>query len=267
MIHQETDSRGVLTIAIDRPEVANAIDEATIAALTEAFETASNNPAVRIIVLTGRGKAFSAGADLAWMRRASTMSHEENVADALNLAALLQTIDHCAKPTVALVNGAAFGGAVGLTAACDVAIAADNASFRLSEVRLGLVPGIISPYVVAAIGAKQTRRLAVTGALVDAEQALRIGLVAQVVPAAELGAAGAKLVDALLENAPQAMTMAKTLIGVVTNEPIDDALALLTAEFIAAARSGEEGREGVAAFLEKRLPNWRSGANETNKKT
>jgi methylglutaconyl-CoA hydratase len=258
MIHQEIDPRGVATIAIDRPEVANAIDEATIASLTEAFEAASSDPAVRVVVLTGRGKAFSAGADLAWMRRASAMSHDENVADALNLAALLQTINLCAKPTVALVNGAAFGGAVGLAAACDVAIAADNASFRLSEVRLGLVPGIISPYVVAAIGAKQTRRLAVTGALFDAEEALRIGLVAQVVPAAELNQAGAKLVDALLENAPQAMTMAKTLIGVVTNEPIDDALAHLTAQFIAAARAGDEGREGVAAFLEKRLPNWRT---------
>ncbi|MDB5367708.1 MAG: enoyl-CoA hydratase/isomerase family protein [Rhodospirillales bacterium] len=258
MIDQEIDPRGVATIAIDRPDVANAIDEATIAALTAAFETASTDPAVRVVVLTGRGKAFSAGADLAWMRRASAMSHDENVADALNLAALLQAINLCAKPTVALVNGAAFGGAVGLTAACDVAIAADNASFRLSEVRLGLVPGIISPYVVAAIGAKQTRRLAVTGALFDAQEALRIGLVAQVVPAAELSAAGAKLVDALLENAPQAMTMTKTLIAVVTNEPVDEALAHLTAEFIASARASDEGREGVAAFLEKRLPNWRT---------
>jgi methylglutaconyl-CoA hydratase len=258
MIHQETDPRGVTTIAIDRPEVANAIDEATIAALTEAFEAASQDPAVRVVVLTGRGKAFSAGADLAWMRRASTMSHEENVADALNLAALLKAIDLCPKPTVALVNGAAFGGAVGLTAACDVAIAADTAAFRLSEVRLGLVPGIISPYVVAAVGAKTARRLAVTGALFDAAEALRVGLVAQVVPAADLAAAGAKLVDGLLENAPQAMGMAKTLIGVVTGEPIDEALARLTAEFIAAARASDEGREGVGAFLEKRLPSWRT---------
>ncbi|GIL40484.1 enoyl-CoA hydratase-related protein [Roseiterribacter gracilis] len=267
MIQYDIDARGVATIAINRPDVANAINEETIAALTEAFEKAAADSAVRVVVLTGRGKAFSAGADLAWMKRASTMSHEENVADALNLAALLQAIDTCPKPTVALVNGAAFGGAVGLTAACDVAIAADNAAFRLSEVRLGLVPGIISPYVVAAIGAKQARRLSVTASLFDAHEALRIGLVASVVPLDELGAAGAKLVAAILENAPQAMTMAKTLIGVVANEPIDEALAQLTAEFIAAARASDEGREGVAAFLEKRLPNWRTpraGAKENN---
>ncbi len=256
MIHTETDSRGVTTIAIDRPAARNAIDEPTIAALTDAFEKAASDETVRVVVLTGRGKAFSAGADLAWMQRASLMNHGENVADALNLAALLQTINLCPKPTVALVNGAAFGGAVGLTAACDVAIAAESATFRLSEVRLGLVPGIISPYVVAAIGAKQARRLSVTASLFDAQEALRIGLVAQVVPASELEAAGATLVASLLENAPQAMSMAKTLIGVVAGEPIDDALATLTAEFIASARASDEGREGVQAFLEKRPPVW-----------
>lgn len=258
MIQHQTDPRGVTTIAIDRADVRNAIDEQTIAALTQAFETANADPATRVIVLTGRGKAFSAGADLSWMKRASLMNHGENVEDALKLAALLQAIDLSPKPTIALVNGAAFGGAVGLTAACDVAIAADNAQFRLSEVRLGLVPGIISPYVVAAIGAKQARRLSVTAAQFDAQEALRIGLVAQVVPLAELEAAGEKLVASVLENAPQAMSMAKTLIGVVDGEPIDDALATLTAEFIASARASDEGREGVSAFLEKRLPNWRT---------
>jgi methylglutaconyl-CoA hydratase len=214
------------------------------------------DPAARVIVLAASGRSFSAGADLNWMKRMAAYSGDENVADARGLAGLMRTIERLPKPVIARVQGAAFGGGVGLVACCDIAVAAREAVFCLSEVRLGLIPAVISPYVVRAIGARAARRYFLTAERFGAEEACRLGLVHQVTDAAALDAAVSALCAQLLKGGPVALGSAKDLIFAVSDRPVDNAVVEDTARRIAAQRAGAEGREGVAAFLEKRPPSW-----------
>ena len=248
---------GVATLTLNRPEVHNAFDDALIARLTRALEDAGASAGVRVVVLAGNGKSFCAGADLAHMKKAAGFSEAENIADAQALARLLMVLGGLPKPTVALVHGPAYGGGVGLVSACDIAVAAERASFALTEVRLGLIPAVISPFVVRAIGESHARRFMLTGERFSAETALRIGLVHEVVPAEALQARGGEIVDMLLQCSPDAHCRAKALIAAVAGRPIDEALAEDVARRIAAARASADGREGIAAFLEKRPPRWR----------
>jgi methylglutaconyl-CoA hydratase len=247
---------GVATVTLDRPEVHNAFDDDVIAELTRAFRRLGADPAVRVVVLRANGKSFSAGADLEWMQRVAHYSHEQNVADAIALAEMLRALDACPKPTLALVQGPAYGGGVGLVAACDVAIAADAASFALTEVRLGLIPAVISPYVIAAIGERACRRYFLTAESFSATDAYRLGLVHQVVPAERLDTAAADLTARLLECGPAAQAAAKELIRDVGRRNVDDVSVRDSAERITRRRASAEGREGVAAFLGKRKPVW-----------
>ena len=209
----------------------------------------------RVVVLSGDGPSFCAGADVAWMRKAGAYTREQNEADALRMAQMLRAIDACPKPVVALVQGAAIGGGVGLLAAADIAIAAQGTVFSLSEVKLGILPSVVSPYVLRAIGARQARRYFLTGERFDAVEALRIGLVHEVVPAQELGAAGDRVVAALLGSGPEAVGAAKRLIGLVAGHGPDEVLPL-TVQTISERRASAEAREGLTAFLEKRPPSW-----------
>jgi len=258
-VSTEFDSSGVATITLSRPERHNAFDDVVIADLTTAFEQANAAPQARWIVLQSTGPSFSAGADLNWMRRMAEYSDEENLRDSLELARLMRVVDSSPKPVIVLVQGAAFGGGVGLVAACDIAIAVDSATFALSEVRLGLVPAVISPYVVAAMGARACRRYFVTAERFSAAEAHRLGLVHEVVPADQLHAARDRILQALAAGGEQAQSVAKELVGAVAHRAPDADLGAWTAQRIAQVRASAEGREGVKAFLEKRKPAWRRG--------
>ena len=246
----------VATVLMDRPDVHNAFDDRLIAGLTAVFHRLGADAAVRVIVLAASGRSFSAGADLNWMKRMAAYSGDENVADARGLAGLMRAIERLPKPVIARVQGAAFGGGVGLVACCDMAVAAREAVFCLSEVRLGLIPAVISPYVVRAIGARAARRYFLTAERFGADEAHRLGLVHQVTDAADLDAAVSALCAHLLKGGPVALGSAKDLIFAVSDRPVDDAVVEDTARRIAAQRAGAEGREGVAAFLDKRPPCW-----------
>ncbi|MBC7962620.1 MAG: enoyl-CoA hydratase/isomerase family protein [Steroidobacteraceae bacterium] len=251
------DERGVVTLTMNRPELHNAFDERLIAALTGALRQLAADPAVRVVLLAASGKSFSAGADLNWMRRMADYSHEQNLADAAALAELMRTLDRLPKPTIALVHGAAYGGGVGLAACCDIAIATARASFCLSEVRLGLIPAVISPYVVAAIGNRAARRYFLTAETFDALEAQRIGLVHEVVADQdELAVVAERLTAQLLKNGPAALSAAKSLLQRVSRGVVDDEMIADTAGRIAGIRATAEGKEGLAAFLEKRPPAW-----------
>ncbi len=252
-----TDARGIATLTLDRPALRNAFDDALIRDLTDAFARIAADDAVRVLVLTGAGTAFSAGGDLTWMRRMAGYSEAENYADAMALAGMLRALDTLPKPTIARVNGAAFAGGVGLICCCDIAVAAAGAIFSISEVRLGLVPATIGPYVVAAIGARAARRYCLTGETFPADIAQAIGLVHEVVPAETLDAAVERIAVSLLQGAPGAERRAKRLIAEVAGRAIDADVMALTARTIAEARASAEGREGVTAFLDKRPPAWR----------
>ncbi|MBC8007261.1 MAG: enoyl-CoA hydratase/isomerase family protein [Prolixibacteraceae bacterium] len=247
---------GVATIRMNRPEVHNAFDDALIAALTAELRRLDKLLEARVIVLAANGKSFSAGADLNWMRRMAKYSKEENFRDAKALAGLMRMLDGLNKPTVARVQGAAFGGGVGLVACCDIAIASKEAAFSLSEVRLGLIPSVISPYVIAAIGEREARRYFLTAERFDAVEARRIGLVHDVVDSGALEEAVARISEQLLKGGPHALAAAKKLIADVSRRPMDDALSTETARRIAAIRVESEGQEGLAAFFEKRPPAW-----------
>jgi len=253
---QTIGADGVGTLTLNRPDVHNAFDDALIAALTARLRGLDANPQVRAVVLAANGKSFSAGADLNWMKRMAAYSEAENLRDAVGLADLMHTLATMSKPTLARVQGAAYGGGVGLVACCDIAVGTPEVSFSLSEVRLGLIPAVISPYVVAAMGERQARRYFLTAERFDAREALRIGLLHEVVQAADLDAKVAELVAYLLKGGPRSQTAAKRLIEAVSNRPIDRPLVEDTAERIARIRVTPEGREGVAAFLEKRAPGW-----------
>lgn len=250
------NAAGVTTIRMNRPEKHNAFDDVLIAELTDALRAAADNAAARVIVLESTGQSFSAGADLGWMKRMAGQGRAENERDAQALADLMRAIDRCPKPVLAVVQGPAFGGGVGLVACCDIAIAASEASFSLSEVRLGLIPAVISPYVAAAIGARACRRYFLTAERFDAATAQRLGLVHEVVAQTELAAARDRMIGHLLKGGPLAQRAAKDLIARVAGAPIDAALMQDTARRIADQRASDEGKEGVAAFLEKRKPNW-----------
>jgi methylglutaconyl-CoA hydratase len=247
---------GVAQVSMARPAVFNAFDEAMVGELDAAFAQLANDPAVRVIVLAGVGKHFSAGADLQWMQRASTATLEWNVLDARRFAAMLARIAGTPKPTVARIQGAALGGGVGLACACDIAVAASNASFAVSEARFGILPAVIGPYVTNAVGKRQAQRLALTAERIGAAEALAMGLVQKVVADDELDAAVDSTVAALLAGGPQAQVEIKTLfaqlqVGTITPEVIE-----LTAQTIARVRGTAEAREGFAAFLAKRPPPW-----------
>ena len=246
----------VARITLDNPEKRNAFDDSIIASLTDAFETAGRDDSVRVVVLQAAGKHFSAGADLNWMRAMGKLDAQQNQEDALRLAGLMQAIDQCPKPVIARVQGAAFGGALGLICAADMAVAADNARFCLSEVKLGIIPAVISPYVVRALGPRQANRYFMTAEIIPAERAQQLGIAHEVVPEAALDETVDQLIEALLNGGPQAQIEARSLIERVTSGPIDQAMLKDTAERIARLRTGEEGQEGLSAFLEKRQPGW-----------
>lgn len=246
----------VARITLDNPDKRNAFDDSIIASLTEAFEKAGSDDSVRVVVLQAAGKHFSAGADLNWMRAMGKLDAAQNKSDALRLARLMQAIDQCPKPVVARVQGAAFGGALGLICAADMAVATDSARFCLSEVKLGIVPAVISPYVVRALGPRQAGRYFMSAEVITADKAEAMGIVHEVVPEAELDQAVDALVSNLLLAAPQAQIEARNLIERVSHGPIDNAMLTGTAELIARLRTGAEGQEGLTAFLEKRAPNW-----------
>ncbi len=246
----------VATVTLERPDLHNAFDEVLIARLTGIFVDLDDDPAVRAVVLAGAGKSFCAGADLNWMKRMAAFGADENLADASALAAMLRALYSLSKPTIARVHGAAYGGGVGLVAACDIAIGAAEASFALSEAKLGLIPATIGPYVIEAIGARQARRYFLTAERFDAARALAIGLLHEVVPAQALDARIGEILKLLLAAGPAAQLECKALIRGVAHRPIDADVIAGTARHIAAVRVSDEGREGIAAFLGKRPPAW-----------
>jgi methylglutaconyl-CoA hydratase len=254
-----SDTRGVATVTLNRPELHNAFDDRMIAELTGVLTKLGADSAVRIVVLAANGKSFSAGADLGWMKRMATYSEAENLKDARALGALMRTLDAMPKPTLALVQGPAYGGGVGLVACCDIAIAADTASFSLSEARLGLIPAVISPYVVRAIGARACRRYFLTAERFDVAEAHRLGLVHLVAPVAGLAETGEKMLRTLLDAGPAAQMECKSLIARVSDQPVDETMVDDTAQRIARLRASPEGKEGVAAFLGKRKAAWVKG--------
>jgi len=255
----QIDDLGRATVILNRPEIHNAFDDTLIAALTCELKRLGRDDDVRVVILAARGKSFSSGADLNWMRRMADFTLEENLSDAMELAELMKTLANLPKPTIALVQGAAIGGGVGLVACCDIALAGERARFRLSEVKLGLIPAVISPYVVAAIGPRATRRYFLTAELFDGGVACRLGLVHEVVADEELADRGDELSRQLLKNGPRAMAAVKELVSEVALSSLDDELIADTAERIAETRASVEGREGLSAFLEKRQPNWIKG--------
>lgn len=258
MLQIDRDARDVVTLTLDRPEAKNALSAALVSRITETFERLAGDATVRAVVLTGAGEVFCAGADIGEMRAAGAAAPEQNEADSRRFARMLECIERQPQPTVALVNGAAYGGAVGLVAACDIALAATVARFALSEVRLGLVPAMISPYVIRAVGTREARRWFLTGEAMDAATAQRIGLVHETAEAGALGSAADGILRALLAGAPGAQGEIKRLVRHATgrSDAGDDAMLADTARWIARVRAGAEASEGLTAFLERRKPGW-----------
>lgn len=253
----EATPEGVATVTINRAAKRNAFNAEVIAALHEAFKTLSDADGVRLVFLTGAGASFSAGADLEWMKAAVDWSESENREDAMGLASMLKALHDLPQLTVALIDGPAFGGGAGLAAACDMAVATERSTFAFSEVKLGLTPATISPYVIRAIGARNAKRLFATGQVFGAAEALGYGLVSQVVPdATGFDAVRTELGAAIKACAPGAVADAKALVNDIEGAEIDRGVMEETAKRIAARRVSEEGREGVTAYLEKRKPGW-----------
>ena len=246
----------IATVTLDRPEVRNAFNEAVIAEVTNAFKELGARDDVRCIVLAANGTAFSAGADLGWMKSMATYTYAQNVADAAALAEMLRVIHRCPKPTIARVQGDVYAGGTGLVAACDIAVSADTAHYCLSEVKLGLIPATISPYVIRAMGERAAHRYFLTAERFDAREALRIGFVHEVVPADQLDAKVAELAQTLVQAGPAAEKACKQLLLDVAGQDIAPELVALTVRGIADIRISEEGREGIQSFLAKRKPNW-----------
>ncbi len=250
------DGKGVATITLNRPEVHNAIDDEAIERLTRELRMLGDDEDVRVVILTARGPTFCAGADLNWMKRTAEFSESENLQDASAMAEMLLVLDTVPKPTIALVQGPAYAGGVGLICACDIAIAARSASFAITEVRLGLIPSVISPFLINAIGESYARRYFLTGERISATEAERIGLVHEVVPDEALAVRGETFVKMLLQAGPTALTEAKALIAAVHGRPLDNEMFVDLANRIARVRVSDEGQEGMGAFLEKRKPRW-----------
>lgn len=250
------DDRGVATVTMNNPDKHNAFDDAIIAELTQAFQQLADDDEVRVVVLAAEGKSFSAGADLNWMKRMATYTHAENLRDSHALAEMLRVLNFMPKPTIARVQGAAFGGAVGLVSCCDMAVAGTRANFCLSEVKIGLLPATISPYVVAAIGQRAARRYFTTAERFSADAARQLGLVSEVVDNDELDNVIELWITHLLNNSPAAVKAAKQLVFDVADRVIDIPLIAETCNRIADIRVSAEGQEGLTAFLEKRPPAW-----------
>jgi methylglutaconyl-CoA hydratase len=252
----DIDDDGAATITLARPDLHNAFNETLIEEISNCVTELSTDGNVRLIILTGEGKSFCAGADINWMKSMVEFSHEENIRDSQALADMFKIINECPKPVVGRINGAAFGGGVGLVAVCDVAVAADNTRFSFSEVKLGIIPAVISPYVISRVGPGHARRLFITGERFDAETAYQIGLVHRVVFPEELDSAVAEVVEFLMENGPEAMHEVKKLVA-QWQELDREEFRKYTVETIARLRTSPEGRDGLTAFLEKRKPSWR----------
>ncbi|PWK50046.1 enoyl-CoA hydratase/isomerase family protein [Pleionea mediterranea] len=252
----EVTKQGAGIITLNRPDVHNAFDDQLISDLTKALKKLESHKSVRVVVLKANGKSFSAGADLNWMRRMADYSWSENYQDSLALATLMQTLYQLKKPTIGLVQGAAFGGGVGLVACCDIVIASSKAKFCLSEVKLGLIPAVISPYVIKAIGKRQANRYFVTAEIFNATTASTIGLVHETVSPDEFDEYSESIINTTLQNGPKAIQAAKDLINFIDNHPFDEEAIRETAQKISDIRASSEGKEGVSAFLEKRQPDW-----------
>nr|WP_303682679.1 enoyl-CoA hydratase-related protein [Brevundimonas naejangsanensis] len=256
LVQIDATADGVVFVTINRPQKKNAFDAATIAALYEAFETLQGADRVRVVFIRGAGGTFSAGADLNWMRDAADWSESDNRDDAMGLAKMLKALHDVPALTVALVEGAAMGGGAGIVAACDMAVAVEGTRFAFSEVKLGLIPATIAPYVIEAVGARRARQLFLTANIFDADYAAHAGLIDMVLPEGSVEEFISMLTDSLSANAPGAMGDAKRLVNDVAGEDIDSRLLEETAKRIARARVSPEGQEGVRAFLDKRAPNW-----------
>ncbi len=255
--HVEIDQRGAVRwMWLNRPEVRNAFNETLVAEIAAAFAEVESSPETRVVVVTSRGPAFCAGADLNWMRAMSTFGHVENHADALKVARMFHAVHSCSRPVIARVQGDAFGGGVGLAAACDIVVAAEGANFALSEVKLGVVAATISPHLVRAMGARQAARYMLTAEKFTAAQARSLGLVHEVTLMDGLDREVERLAFHLLAASPAALAATKRLLADVVESPMDDVLLAATAKCIADARASPEGHEGIAAFLEKRAPSW-----------
>lgn len=255
----DINAKGVATLSLNRPDKHNAFNEEVIAELTDAIEFLDAHKSVRAVVLQGKGKSFSAGGDLEWMKRAAGFSKKENEADAMALSNMLHALNTLSKPVIALAHGAVMGGGTGLVACADIVFSTPDAVFAFSEVKLGLIPATISPYVIAAIGARQARRYMLTGERFDGRVAQSLGLVHQLIPFSDdLGSAAAHFIENTIMTAgPAAIAATKVLIRDVAGRPVDDKLRAMTAKRIAETRAGKEAREGLAAFFEKRSPDWR----------
>ena len=254
----DVDSRGVATVTMNNPDKHNAFDDSIIFALSHLFYEIAKCHDINVMILASTGKSFSAGADLGWMKRMASYSYEENLADANALAHMLKNLNFLPQPTIAKVQGAAFGGAVGLASCCDIVLASEKASFCLSEVKLGLIPATISPYVVNAIGQKASRRYFQTAERFFADKAQQLGLVDEILPLTALDAAVEKMAQTLLANGRLAVRQAKQLALDVAYQDIDETLIEITSERIAAIRVSTEGQQGLSAFFEKRQPAWQA---------
>ena len=254
---------GVGRITLNRANLHNAFDDKVIKSLTDAINDIDKDDSLRLLILDANGKSFSAGADLNWMKRMAGYSWEENYQDSLKLAGLMQALYDCTKTTIAIVQGAAYGGGVGLVACCDIVLASERALFCLSEVKLGLIPSVISPYVVKAIGERNSKRYFATAEKFDVNEAFNIQLVHKIYPMDELKDSSDDYINRILANGPNAMYQAKRLVNFVNNKDIDETLILETAQRISDIRASVEGKEGVSAFLEKRPAHWASAIVKT----
>ncbi len=253
----QVDDRGAAVVTLNRPQIHNAFDETMVSGLTDIFQEVAESNDIRVMVLQARGESFCAGADLNYMRRLADASEQENLRDAEKFARLLRTLYEIPHPTVALVQGATYGGGVGLTAACDMAVAVKYAIFALTETKLGLIPAIIGPYIVEAIGARQARRYFLTAERFSGFDAQRIGLVHEVVSTdTALQAQGEHIIDQVLKTAPEASAESKRLVREISGRPIDEKLMDDMVRRIAKRRAAPEGKEGMAAFLDHRKPSW-----------
>lgn len=251
-----TIDQGIAKVSLNRPNIHNAFDDLMIKQLTEAFEQINTDSSARVLVLEAQGKNFCAGGDLNWMKRMAKNSHAENLDDARGLANMLKSLNSLSKPSIARVQGATYGGAVGLVSCCDIAVGTSTARFCLSEVKIGLIPATISPYVIAAMGQRAARRYFLSAEVFNAERALDLGLLSEVVNDDQIDSSIQAITNSILANGPAAVAAAKQLVFDVAQKPIEESLIADTSAWIAAIRSSDEGQEGLSAFLEKRKPRW-----------